>query len=183
MDTNEIQGPVEARTKLTSLSTLQTRALAELLTDDEKTRVTIRATFLDFAMSADDALKLLDTARDRYQGDRYSHPYKSTHALVRKLTEERARQQAAPPDPTDIARQLPSGARDALATAAAPSSRHRRLLVDEDRHGFEDVAALNRRGLVVAVGPYGTRPFALTALGVAVREVLAESSEDGESDA
>lgn len=172
MATSEQRGPTEARTKLTGLSRLQTRALAELLTVDELTGVTLGATFAEFAMTVDDAVKLLDTARARWAGDRYSHPYKSTHALVRKLTEERARRQAAVPSVAELAAALSDRLKAAVCTASAPSSRHRSLQVDGSALLFGDVDELIERGLAKRTGSYGVGPVVLTTAGVAVREVL-----------
>ena len=76
----------DVRTKLTGLSRTNTRALEELLTDDEKQRVKIGKTVVEFAMPVEEAGLLVGAAQQRAK-DRNAHPYKSLHAVLRRLAE------------------------------------------------------------------------------------------------
>lgn len=74
-------------TKLTRLTSLNTAALRETLTDTEQRGVTIGASVATFEMSAADAWSLVRAAQQRalHAHGGQGHPVQSLHAVVRKL--------------------------------------------------------------------------------------------------
>lgn len=75
---------VADRVRITGLTRFNVDALRELLTDEEQQLAQIGATYAEFAMTAAEAYELVREARHRAE-DRYSHPYKSLAAVLRKL--------------------------------------------------------------------------------------------------
>jgi hypothetical protein len=71
-------------TKIVRLSPINVLALRETLTPTELATVHLGATVAEFQMDATDARDLVVAAQGRCT-DRYSHPYMSLHAVVRKL--------------------------------------------------------------------------------------------------
>lgn len=74
-------------TKITRLTGLNIAALNEVLTDAEKRVVTIGKTTATFHMDAPAAVRLIGAVQQRAGADHGTtgHPYKSFHAIVRKL--------------------------------------------------------------------------------------------------
>lgn len=71
-------------TKIVRLSPVNVLALRETLTPQEMQTVHLGATVAEFEMDATAARDLVVAAQGRCT-DRYSHPYMSLHAVVRKL--------------------------------------------------------------------------------------------------
>lgn len=73
--------------KITTLTASNVEALRDALTDEERERVSVTSTTATFDMPATDALRLVNTimARVGQQHGTTHHPYKSFHAIVRKL--------------------------------------------------------------------------------------------------
>lgn len=71
-------------TKIVRLSPMNVLALRQTLTEPELQTVHLGATVVEFQMDATAARDLVVAAQGRCT-DRYSHPYMSLHAVVRKL--------------------------------------------------------------------------------------------------